>query len=67
MQDLHDLLSEVPVYVEDSYSEEDEADSDDVLPADLRVLLKYDPYLSLRPFTEAQSRAYYAMMPVTHG
>jgi hypothetical protein len=68
VQDLHDILKDGPVYVEDSYSDEVESDaSDDILPADLPVPLKYDPYLSLRPFTEAQSRAYYSLMPANHG
>ena len=67
VSDLHDILKNAPVkYVEDSYSDESD-ESDDVAPSDLPVLIQYDPFLSLRPFTEAQSAAYYALMPPKHG
>ena len=57
-----------PIYVVDSYSEGEDSDtSDDILPVDLPVPLVCDDWLMQRPFTEAQSKAYYALMPVTHG
>ena len=62
------MLKVAPIYVVDSYSEGEQSDQDvDVLPVDLPVSLAFDAYAMQRPFTEAQSKAYYALMPVTHG
>jgi hypothetical protein len=69
VSDLYDITHSVPFKIEEDevLPEQADAEFDFDFEAHIPALIPYDPWLSQRPFTANQMKAYIALMPVDHG
>ena len=69
MSDLYDITHSVPFEIEEDevLPEQANMEFDSDFNAYIPKLIPYDPWLSQRPFTANQMKAYIALMPADHG